>query len=80
MRSTQEIKAGDVLFRARHEARIASDNPIPKKLFERKKFQHLTINMLLPFGSELFANLTGRTFVGPMITPSELPEKDESED
>lgn len=74
MRSTEEIKAEDVFFRVRHEARFVSDEPLTKQLFKNTSFQHAAISMILPFASELFANLTGKTFTGPVIAPSRIPQ------
>lgn len=74
MRSTEEIKVEDVFFRVRHEARFVSDVPLTKQLFENVSFQHAAINMMLPFASELFANLTGKTFTGPVIAPPRIPQ------
>ena len=74
MRSTEEIKVEDVFFRVRHEARFVSDVPLTKQLFENVSFQHAAINMILPFASELFANLTGKTFTGPVIAPPRIPQ------
>lgn len=79
MRSVQEIKLRDLLFRARHETRFNSDMPITKELYKDEAFQSTVVNMLLPFGSELFANLTGKSFIGPIIAPSEIPENEESD-
>ena len=79
MRSTEEIKVEDVFFRVRHEARFVSDVPLTKQLFENVSFQHAAINMMLPFASELFANLTGRSLVAPIITPGQVQATKETE-
>lgn len=80
IRLTEEIKAEDVFLRARHEARFVSESPLTKQLFDRTSFQRIVINMILPFVSELFANLTGKTFTGPIIAPPRIPETAEMEE
>lgn len=80
MRITQEIRAEGVLFRSRHEARLTCDVPISKEMFEDREFHQKAINAMLPFGSELFANLTGRTLAVPIITPGELELSEDAED
>lgn len=74
MRSTEEIKVEDVFFRVRHETRFVSDSPLTRQLFENVSFQHAAVNMVLPFATELFANLTGKTFTGPVIAPPRIPQ------
>jgi hypothetical protein len=79
-RVTQEIKAAGVSFRVRHEARFASDVPISEGLFDDETFNKYVVNMMLPFGSELFATLTGKSFSGPLIAPGELPPNTKTEE
>jgi hypothetical protein len=80
MKSVQEIKVGQVFFRVRHEARFTSDTTISKELFDNDVFQRVAVNRVLPFGSELFASLTGKTLSVPIVVPPELPENAESDD
>lgn len=77
VRSTEEIKTEDVFFRVRHETRFVSDELLSKELFKKASFQHAAINMIMPFASELFANLTGKTFTGPIMAPSRVPRAQE---
>ena len=77
VRSTQEIKLRNIVFRARHVAMFSSEKPIATGLFDDEIFQHTAVNLLLPFGSELFANLTGKSFTVPRISPSKLTEKED---
>ena len=80
MRSTQEIKAEGVSLRVRHEVRFATDVPISNGLFDDETFHNYVVNMILPFGSELFATLTGKSFSGPLIVPAELRSDGEIEE
>lgn len=79
-RATQEIKVRGVAFRVRHEVRFASAVPISDRLFDDEAFRDYVANMILPFGSELFATLTSKSFSGPLIAPGELPRNAEIEE
>jgi len=80
VRATQEIKTEYATFRARQEARFTTDTPISDELLDESTFQKRVVNKILPFGSELFATLTSKTFDVPFITPGELMGKEEEED
>ena len=77
VRATQEIKAEGVSLRVRHEVRFITDFPISNDLFGDETFQTNVVNMILPFGSELFAVLTGKTLDIPLIAPGELARAEE---
>lgn len=79
LRTRNEVKVGRVSFRATHEAKFVSDDPLSKDIFENEDFKGMVINMLMPFTSELFATLTGKSFITPIIAPDELPTEEENE-
>jgi len=79
LRVRQQLKAGGVSFRTTHEMRFATQSPIPKELFGNEVFQRNVVNIVLPFSSELFANLSGKSFVAPIVIPSKIPAKTEEE-
>jgi hypothetical protein len=79
VRAIQEIKAEGVSLRVRHEVRFTSDAAIPSGLFDEDAFHNHVVNMIIPFGSELFATLTGKTFDGPFIAASGLTSGSETE-
>lgn len=77
MRVTNEIQVEVLSFRARHEVDIESDSPLSKDLYQNEEFVAMAINRVMPFCSEIFAYLSGKTLVVPIIAPSELPEEGE---
>ena len=78
MRATQRIEAEGLSFRVRHEARFTTDTPLPKNLFDDRIFQNKVINEMVPFGSELFAILSSKTCVAPIITPGKVEFEEET--
>lgn len=72
VRATQEIKAEGVSFRVRHEVRFASSAAITSGLFDNDAFHNHVVNMIIPFASELFATLTGKTFDGPLLAAGQV--------
>ena len=79
LRTRSEVKIGRVSFRAIHSTSFVSDDPLSKDIFKEDKFQVMVMNMLMPFTSELFATLTGKSFIIPIIAPDELPPETETE-
>jgi len=80
VRVTQEIKAEGVSFRVRHKVRLTSDAAITSGLFDDDAFHNYVVNMIIPFGSELFAILTGKTFDGPILTAGQVTGKGKTEE
>jgi len=80
IKATHEYKVEGVLFRTRHEARFLSDSIIPKNIHQQEKFRTQITNLLLPFASELFATLTGKSFTIPLIAPGKIRSIGEAED
>lgn len=78
--ATQEIKAKGVSLRVRHEVRFASNVGIPSGLFDDEAFHDYVVNMIIPFGSELFATLTGKTFDGPLLAAGQVVGEGETEE
>jgi hypothetical protein len=79
VKATQEIKAEGVSFRVRHEVRFASDVAITSGLFDDDAFHDYVVNMIIPFASELFATLTGKTFDGPLLVAGQVTGKGKTE-
>lgn len=75
VRARQEIKVEGALLRVTHEARFTSQSTLPKEIFRTDDLERRVIDIILPFASELFAILTGKSFVVPVIAPGELPEE-----
>ena len=77
VRARQEIKIGEVSFRVTHQARFLSHDPLKKDVFQYKDFRVMIMNMLMPFTSELFAVLSGKSLIIPLIAPPLLPPDEE---
>lgn len=69
---SHELRMNGVLCRMRHEARLASNDPINPELLKDDSLHHQIIKRLLPFHSELFAMLTSKSFTTPVVTSGEL--------
>lgn len=80
MRAIQEISLADISFKARFEGEFASEVAIDRSMFDNEDLHREAINYVLPFGAELFANLSGKSFQVPIITTSELASRDKGED
>ena len=74
----QELRTNGIVCRMRHQARLASDNLINPQLLKDESFQHQIIRKLIPFHSELFAILTGKSFTTPIVASGELGIKKET--
>jgi hypothetical protein len=77
VRATQQIIAGAVIYRARHEARFNCDSPLAPEILESQAFQNKVANYLLPFASELFSFLTGKSFTVPIVSPGKIGFEEE---
>ncbi len=75
----QEIKSEGISFRVTHAVRFAFQDPMPRDIFKNDAFQTHVINTILPFSSELFSTLTGKSFAAPLITPGRLEVAGEEE-
>ena len=72
VRATQQIIAGAIMYRAIHEARFNCDSLLAPELLGSQPFQNKIANYLLPFASELFGVLTGKSFTVPIISPGKI--------
>lgn len=79
IRVTQRIEGEAVLFRARHEARFTVDTPLSKEFFNNRDFHNKVMNVIVPFSSELFALLSSKTYVAPIITPGKVAFREATE-
>jgi len=79
VRARAEIRGQGVSFRARYELRFHSHAPLTRESFDDHGFQGSIVDQLLPLPSELFANLTGRSFPVPIITIARFPEREPTE-
>lgn len=77
---SHELRVNGVVCRMRHQARLASDNPINPKLLKDESFHHQIIKKLIPFHSELFAMVTSKSFTTPIVTSGELEIEKEKPD
>ena len=77
---SHELRMSGVVCKMRHQARLASNNPISPEFLNDESFHHQIIRRLVPFHNELFAMLTSKSFNTPIIASIEVEVEKETLD
>jgi len=72
VRTTQQISLKGITFTIKHEVKFISEDPIEKTDLDDKEFQRRMVNKILPFTSELFAYISGKSITIPIISPDRI--------
>ena len=72
------MKVVSLSFESKHEIHFSSPKEITSNMYRDDKFIHQALSMCMPFATEIFTYLSGRSLTIPIIVRGDLPLEKES--